>query len=621
MPADEAQAPTQAEVYDRLKWNGWGVEGVQMQIDSENPLWVRHVDGKPIKNLLEFLYQEVSGGVGPKEIPPLSPSIPLEQALARLNKPNINEAFMKDISAVLEKSQIRPDGKSRLCHIVGKNYRDLWRVRKGMVEHAPDCILLPNSHKDCAEIMGLAHKHNVVVIPFGGGTNVTGGVEADPFERARMIVSVDMRRMNRMISIDRESRLATFETGVLGPDLDEQLFRHGFMLGHDPDSYMYSTLGGWIGARGSGAMSNQYGDIEDMVVAVKVATPTGIIETPTTSRTCGVDLNGLFIGSEGAFGIITEATIKLETIPEKKLYEGYLFPTFEAGFSAFYTCTAKGIHPCTMRLYDEDDFRMSMAMSTTKHSFLQRLVSTGVKSFLERYRGWSLRRISLVIVGFEGTPDRVKFQRSETAAVFKQYGGVGIGRGAGDTWQDKKYDLPYIRDFALSLSHWADVFETSVLYSQAIPCWRAVKAAVRQVWKEHGHRGWIGCHTAHQYKYGCCLYFTFASAQKDDMDMKIFLAIKKRATEAMLAHTGNLTHHHGIGYEHVPWMSRYMGPNAIDLLFAVKKKVDPKNICNPGKLLPSPPRENESAAALKARQQRELMFDKMGVPGAVASHL
>ncbi|KAK7200612.1 alkyldihydroxyacetonephosphate synthase [Novymonas esmeraldas] len=621
MSTEEASTSARSEAYDTIKWNGWGREGVQMELDEENPFWVRHVDGKPIKNLLEFLYKEISGGVGPKEIPPLSPGVPLAKALAALNPPKINDAFMKDISAALESSQVRPDGKSRLCHIVGKNYRDLWRVRRGAVEHAPDCILLPNNHKDCVTIMELAHKHNVVVIPFGGGTNVTGGVEADPFERGRMIVSVDMRRMNRMISIDRESCLATFETGVLGPDLDEQLYRYGFMCGHDPDSYIYSTLGGWIGARGSGAMSNQYGDIEDMVVAVKVATPTGVVETPVTSRTCGVDLNGLFIGCEGAFGIITEATIKLERLPEEKLYEGYIFPTFEAGFSAFYSCGAKGIHPCTMRLYDEDDFRMSMAMGTATHSFIERLISKGVKSFLESYRGWNLRRMCLVIVGFEGTPERVRQQRSETAAVFKQHGGVGIGRGAGDSWQEKKYDLPYIRDFALSLSHWADVFETSVLYSQAIPCWRAVKAAVRQVWKEHGHHGWIGCHTAHQYKYGCCLYFTFASVQKDDMDMKVFLEIKKRATEAMLRHTGNLTHHHGIGYEHVPWMSRFMKPGAMRLLYAMKKSIDPRNICNPGKLLPSPPAEGEGAAALKARQEKEMMFDKMGVPGAVAAHL
>ncbi|KPA82973.1 alkyldihydroxyacetonephosphate synthase (ADS1) [Leptomonas pyrrhocoris] len=621
MSAADSQVSTPPEVYDNLKWNGWGEQGIQMQLDEEHEFWVRHVDGKPIKNLLDFLYNEVSGGQGPKELPPLSPSIPLEKAIAKLNKPNTNDAFMKDLSAALEKSQIRPDGKSRLLHIVGKNYRDLWRVRRGMVEYAPDCILLPNNHRDCVTIMQLAQKHNVVVIPFGGGTNVTGGIEADPFERARMIVSVDMRRMSRMLSIDRESHVATFEAGVLGPALDDQLFRYGFMLGHDPDSYKYSTLGGWIAARGSGAMSNQYGDIEDMVISMKVVTPTGVIETPMTSRVCGVDLNGLVIGSEGAFGIVTEATIKIEEIPEEKLYEGYLFPSFEAGFSAFYTCNTKGIRPCTMRLYDADDFHMSMAMSTSSHGFLEKLISKGVKAFLENYRGWNMRNMCLVIIGFEGTRQRVRFQRAEAAAVLKKFGGVGVGRSAGDSWQEKKYDLPYIRDFALSLSHWADVLETSVLYSQAVPCWRAVKEAVRQVWKEHGHHGWIGCHTAHQYKYGCCLYFTFACAQKDDQDMKIFLEIKKRATEAMLRHTGNLTHHHGIGYEHVPWMTRFMGAGAMDVLFNLKKSIDPKNICNPGKLLPSAPRAGESAEALKARQQKELMFDKMGVPGAVMSHL
>lgn len=615
-----SQAEASREVYDGIKWNGWGKEGVQMELEEEN-LLVRHVDGKPIKNLLEFLYKEISGGRGPKEIPPLTPSISLEEAVEKLNKPNINEAFMKDIAATLEPNQIRGDGKSRLSHIAGKNYRDLWRIRRGAVEYAPDCILLPNHHKDCVKIMELANTHNVVVIPFGGGTNVTGGVEADPFERARMIVSVDLRRMNHLISIDRESHVATFETGVLGPDLDEQLFRYGFLCGHDPDSYSYSTLGGWIAARGSGAMSNLYGDIEDMVVSLKVVTPTGVIQTPVTSRTCGVDLNGLFIGSEGAFGIVTEATIKIETIPEEKYYEGYLFPTFEAAYSAFYTCNVKGIRPCTMRLYDEDDFRMSMAMSTSQHGLLEKIVSKGVKTFLERCRGWNMRKLSLVIVGFEGTAERVKFQRGETGAVFRKFGGVGVGRSAGESWQEKKYDLPYIRDFALSVSHWADVFETSVLYSQAIPCWRAVKAAVRQVWKENNRSGWIGCHTAHQYKYGCCLYFTFASSQKDDEDMKIFLDIKKRATEAMLRFTGNLTHHHGIGYEHVPWMTRFMGPGCMNLLYGIKKKIDPLNICNPGKLLPSLPQENETEEVTKARQAREMMFDKMGLPGAVASHL
>eukprot|EP00796_Vickermania_ingenoplastis_P011585 gene11586-7981_t len=615
------QAPSQGrEIYETIKWNGWGELDRQMTLDEHDPTLVRHVNGEPIKKLLDFLYKEVQGGEGAKEVPPLSPSISLKEAIAKLNAPLLNEPFLAELRAALEDRQIRTDGHSRLCHIAGKNYRDLWRIRKGMVEKAPDCIVLPSSHKECVKLMELAHKHNVVLIPFGGGTNVTGGVEANPFETKRMIVSVDMRRMNRMLHIDVASRLATFETGILGPDLDEQLFRYGFMFGHDPDSYTYSTLGGWIGARGSGAMSNQYGDIEDMVICVKVVTPTGVIETPLTSRPCGVDLNGLFIGSEGAFGIITEATIKLEPLPEEKHYTGYLFPTFEKAFAAFEECTTKGIHPCTMRLYDEDDFAMSRAMSTAEHGLLEKLFGAGFQAYMEHFQKWNLRKLSLVIVGFEGTRQRVALQRKEVHDVFRKHYGINIGKSAGASWQEKKYDLPYIRDFALSVSHWADVFETSVLYSQAIPCWRAVKNAVRQVWKENGKKGWIGCHTAHQYKYGCCLYFTFASAQTDDMDMKIFLQIKTRAMEAMLRHTGNLTHHHGVGYEHVPWMTRFMGPGAMDLLFAIKKKIDPKNICNPGKLLPEPISKKATPEEV-AQQKRKIMFDKVGLPGVVKSML
>ncbi|EPY35754.1 alkyldihydroxyacetonephosphate synthase [Angomonas deanei] len=611
----------QQEVYETIKWNGWGDYGVEMKLHEKNQFWARHVDGKPIKNLMNFIYNEIKGGKGPIEMPPPTPSITLEAAISMLSKPNLNESFLKELGSALAADQIRTDGLSRITHICGKNYRDLWRVRRGLVERAPDAVVLPNNHSDCVKLVRLAQTHNVVLIPFGGGTNVTGGVECNPFEQKRMNVSVDMRRMNRMIKIDKKSNLATFETGVSGPELDGQLFRYGFMLGHDPDSYTYSTLGGWIGARGSGAMSNQYGDIEQMVVSMKVVTPTGVVETPLTSRVCGVDLNGLFIGSEGAFGIVTEATVKLEPIPEERIYEGYLFPSFEVAFAAFQECNAKGIKPCTLRLYDEDDFRMSTAMSTSSHGFLEKLIGKGFKAFLKNQRGWNLHKVSLVIVGFEGTKKRAAFQRAETAEVFKRHGGLGVGRKAGESWQEKKYDLPYIRDFALGNSFWADVFETSVLYADAIPCWLAVKAAVRKVWEEHGQHGWIGCHTAHQYKFGCCLYFTFASSQGDENDLKVFLEIKTKAMEAMLKYRGNLSHHHGIGYEHVPWMTRYMGPGAMNILFDLKKKVDPKNICNPGKLLPSLPKEGEGEDALAQRQAKELMFDKMGIPGAVKAHL
>lgn len=572
-----------------------------------------------MKNMLDFLQHEVVKTKEPIKIV-RTPGCTEDEVIKRLPQSFVNQAFSKELCQLLAKDQVRFDGRSRLRHVFGKNYRDLWRIRNGILDRVPDAVCLPNNHEDCVKIMQLAHQHNVVLIPFGGGTNVTGGVEPNPFETKRMVVSVDMRRMKRMLSIDKESGTAVFQAGVLGPAMDEQLQPHGFMVGHDPDSYVHSTLGGWIGARGSGAMSNKYGDIENIVLAMKVATPVGVVETPFTSRPCGVDLNAMFIGSEGAFGIITEATVKIEPIPDVRHYEGWLFPSFESAFSAFHTCTRKWIHPCTMRLYDEDETRLSFA-SSTETSTLALLLNKCYKKYIEKVKKWDMSKLSLVIVGFEGSKSQTKFQRGELSGVFKAFGAICVGIKAGASWQEKKYDLPYLRDVALSVSFWADVFETSVLYSNAISCWRAVKESFHAVLKENGRNGWIGCHTAHQYRFGCCLYFTFIGEQRDENDIKLFLQIKQRAMEAMLNYGGNLTHHHGIGYEHVPWMRNYNGKVGLEVIMRFKKAVDPKNICNTGKLLPSPPLENETPEAAETRQRREMMFDKMGVPGSVQAHL
>ncbi|KAG8347455.1 alkyl-dihydroxyacetone phosphate synthase [Trypanosoma vivax] len=611
-----------SDAYERIKWNGWGNAGKELTYDKGREVVV-HTSGKPMWRILEFMRKDVQKLPGALTIRE-TPGLTMEQAIKLLPKPIVNLAFLNDLHRVLSDEQIRVDGAARLTHVFGKNYRDLWRVRRGLIDRAPDALLLPNNHNDCRNIMELAHKHNVVIIPFGGGTNVTGGVEPNPFETRRMIISVDMRRMGRMLKIDTDSGFAVFEAGVLGPDIDEQLGRHGFMLGHDPDSYTHSTLGGWIAARGSGAMSNKYGDIENMVLALKVVTPVGVVETPLTSRPCGCDLNAMFTGSDGSFGIITEATVKIERIPETKRYEGWFFPQFEDAFAAFHACTCKGIHPCTMRLYDEDDTRLSFAASTD-HGWVSTTFSKCFKKYLERVKRWNMDKISLVIVGYEGSKAQTRCQRSELSRVFASFGGLHLGKKPGASWQEKKYDLPYLRDFALAHNYWADVFETSVLYSNAIRCWREVKQVFKEVMEKNQKVGWIGCHSAHQYRYGCCLYFTFIGVQTDENDLKVFIEIKKRAMEVMLKHHGNLTHHHGIGYEHVPWMEQYHGKVGLDVMMRFKRSIDPQNICNPGKLLPSPLGDGDSDGSgdktIKARQEREMMFDKMGIPGAVKAHL
>lgn len=609
-----AQEQKQQDHYGKIKWNGWGSKTRMMTVDPEDPYVIRHPTGKKIRGLIDFIHKEINGGTGTAKPLVPTPSVPLEEALSRLPQPVVNDAFIAAMQQVLPNG-LKTDAESRLTHIVGKNYRDLWRMRKGIIARAPDAIVLPESHDDVVALVAAANKHNVVLVPYGGGTNVTGCVEPSPFETRRMVASVDTRRMTKMLSIDTESGIATFQCGVLGPDLDEQLGRHGFMLGHDPDSYIHSTLGGWIAARGSGAYSNKYGDIEQMVLAIKAVTPKGVIETPVASRQCGVDMANLFIGSEGVFGVLTEATVKIERIPPVRHYEGWLFPSFEAGYGAFYNVTRKGISPCTMRLYDDDETRMSFALKTDVPA-IQNLVSKGIKQYLQYVKQFSMDTVCLCIVGFEGTAADVAFQRSQVKPLFEAANAFCVGTGAGANWQEKKYDLPYVRDFALSHGFWADVFETTVLYSNAIDLWRAVKKAVREVWNAEGKKGWIGCHTAHQYKTGCCLYFTYAGQQFDENDMTTFLKIKRAATEAMLKHKGNLSHHHGIGYEHVPWMVRHMGSLSIDLLHKIKADLDPNDICNPSKLVPVPRKPKEGDAAYNERAAKLQMFDKMGLPQA-----
>eukprot|EP00758_Cryptobia_borreli_P011209 Tbor_TRINITY_DN5634_c2_g5::TRINITY_DN5634_c2_g5_i1::g.9308::m.9308/K00803/AGPS, agpS; alkyldihydroxyacetonephosphate synthase len=610
------------DIYTRIKWNGWGNKNKEMILDPKNPNIVIHASGKQMPNLARFAHQEINGGIGPIRALDKTPSITIEEAILKLPVSIINDGFISQVVKRLSRGeeQIKADGESRIGHLFGKNYRDLWRVRTGFIQRAPDIIILPENHDDCVIIMKYASDFNVVIVPFGGGTNVTGGVEASLIEKRRMIVSVDMRRMNKMKSIDKVSRVAVFEAGVLGPDMDEALERHGFMFGHDPDSYIHSTLGGWIATRSSGALSNKYGDIENMTLSLKVVTPNGVIETPLTSRPCGPDLNALFIGSEGHFGIITEACVKIEPIPDVRRYEGWLFPSFISGYEAFYKCTRKGIHPTCMRLYDEDDTRMSFALKT-EEPLLSTIIGKGVKQYLEKVKGWNLNNICLCIIGHEGSKQQVAFDRKTTAEVLVEFGGFPLGKGAGAGWQEKKYDLPFIRDFALSHKMYADVFETSVLYSEAIPCWRSVKKAVRDVWKEEGDlKGWIGCHCAHQYRFGCCLYFTFAGQQFDQDDMKIFLKIKNRVTDEILKFRGSVSHHHGVGYEHVPWIERYMGTPTMELLLSMKKTIDPQDICNPHKLLPVQRNNNnnnkEDYKELERRRRDNMIYYKAGIPPA-----
>eukprot|EP01064_Diplonema_japonicum_P031601 TRINITY_DN570_c0_g1_i6.p1 TRINITY_DN570_c0_g1~~TRINITY_DN570_c0_g1_i6.p1 ORF type:complete len:624 (+),score=137.73 TRINITY_DN570_c0_g1_i6:50-1921(+) len=602
---------SEADVWRKIKWNGWGSKNVSMKLSETDPNACIHPSGNLIPGLLPFMRQELYGS---SEVKPLNktPSLSLQEVLKRMPAPVVNKAFLHELK--LQSSQVQVDGEARLTHAVGKNYRDLWRVRNGFLQRPPDAVILPHSHEDVVKLVDTAYKHDVCLIPFGGGTNVVGAIEPDPAETTRMTVSVDLRRMNKMMWVEKDSQHACFESGVLGPDLEEQLSRYGFTFGHDPDSHIHSTLGGWAATRSSGAQSNKYGEMEDMIVSMTIVTPRGVVTTPTAPRAVGVSLKEVFLGSEGVFGIITNLVIKVQNIPEQRICEGWLVASFEEGAEAFRQATINDIHPATLRLYDDDETRLSFSMKY-KPTLVQSFLSKGIKAYAEKWKGMNMDKVCLAIVGYEGTKTAVSQQRQAFHRhLTKATKSLCLGTGPGKNWLEKKYDLPYIRDFSLDNGLWSDVLETTTDYARMIPLWRDVKQAVRDTWASLGVKGWIGCHLGHQYKTGTCLYFTFAGEQFDEKDIEErFLPLKVAATEAIIKHRGALAHHHGVGYEHVPWMEKYHGKVGLYIMQVIKEALDPKGICNPGKLLPLRDDPNKSEEENEAAKKAAMMFFKMGV--------
>ena len=299
-----------------MKWWGWGDPQKTFPMDDKPNLW------SWVSNILSINENDKI-------------SKPVLRSQVNIPSANINEEFLMEIANCLEKNQISISDDDRLLHSYGKSYADLFYVRKGVVKRAPDIILYPKFHEEVETIMTLAHLHNVCVIPFGGGTNIVGGV--DPRDQtltskgSRTIVSLDMKLMNRVISIDSQSHTAVIQAGALGPDLEKQLEEKGWALGHFPDSFEYSSLGGWLATRSAGMQSDGYGKIEDMLVSLKMVTPTGTVITRTTpTSSAGPDLNRFIVGSEGILGVITEATMRIHKMPEVKDYRGFLFPSFDS---------------------------------------------------------------------------------------------------------------------------------------------------------------------------------------------------------------------------------------------------------------------------------------------------
>jgi alkyldihydroxyacetonephosphate synthase len=549
-----------------MKWWGWGRPEVSFS----------HND-KP--KLRGFIKKNLDLDIALPGVPPLS--------IDDLNvAPSVvPDLLRKQLEAAVGDENVRDDTLERVTHGYGKSLRDIVRLRRGDVGRAPDVVVYPASETEVQAVLDAALEANAVLIPFGGGSNIAGSLEPQRTEE-RPVISLDMGRMNRLLDIDAPSNLARIEAGALGPDLERQLNNRGWTIGHFPDSFNHSTLGGWIATRSSGMQSDKYGDIADLTRGLRAVTPKGLVVLrPVPSTSTGPSVREMILGSEGRLGIITEATVHVHRIPEKREIQAYLFPSFSQGVRALNAVAASDAAPSITRISDSNETAFSFATKKASGR-VDQLKSDAMKIFLEKRKNFDTSKMCLSFIGYEGAPENVKRQKKLVGEIVSTFGGVNVGSGPGQLYDQKKFDTPYIRDFLLDRGAFADVSETATSWSQLLPLYEGVIKRANAAFDELGTRGWIMCHLSHSYHSGACLYFTFAFKPVENRDeLEQYDLVKSSIQQGFIDLAGTLSHHHAVGVEHKPWIEQDISPAGAAIVKTLFDGVDSKRNLNPGKIV------------------------------------
>ncbi|MCD0448564.1 FAD-binding oxidoreductase [Actinocorallia sp. API 0066] len=509
-----------------ISWSGWG-----------DP-----AKAAPLPEKITALLRDLLG-VKPRETPPVALADIVPPA------PRLTPAAL---AALADVAEVRTDAESRVRHTGGKSTPDLLAIRRGDTTHTPDAVVLPADHNAVVRVLELATAHRFAVVPFGGGTSVVGGLapDASGFDG---FVALDLRRLNRLLAVDPVSRTATFEPGVRGPRAEELLAGHGFTLGHFPQSFEWATIGGFAAARSSGQSSAGYGRFDELVVALTVATPTGTLTLGRAQKSAaGPDLRQLVLGSEGAFGVITSVTVRVRPVPEAKTYEGWTFPDFATGSAALRRIIQDGPVPTVLRLSDETETLVNLAQSGA--------IGDGGASGC------------LAIVGFEGEEREAAERRVRVREILAESGGTSVGTAPGEGWAHGRFAAPYLRDSLLDVGAFVETLETTTFWS-AIP---ALYEAVRDALPGHV----VMCHISHVYASSASLYFTIVTPAID------WDTAKPAVNAAIIGAGGSISHHHGVGTDHRAAFAEEIGPLGVEILRAVKERLDPAGILNPGVLVP-----------------------------------
>ncbi|MDL1941122.1 FAD-binding oxidoreductase [Chloroflexi bacterium CFX2] len=526
------------------RWNGWGNVNTDYPVPS---------------SALDYLTKRL-GSLDP------IPDATKESVLSAVSESRLPAHPLVDASA-----------EERLMHARGQSMRDWVDLRYGRVDSFPDGVAFPETDEDVCDLLKYAKETGARVIPYGGGTSVVGHITPCPNDKP--VLSLSLERMTKLLDLDETSRLATFQAGVAGPHLEEQLKTRGYTLGHFPQSFEYSTLGGWIVTRSSGQQSYRYGKIENLFAGGLLETPRGQLEIkPVPASAAGMDIREMVLGSEGRLGVVTQAKVRVRRVPEAESFFGVFFPSWEQGSDAVREIVQSEL-PVSM-------LRLSNPLETETTLILSGKSWVGIADRGLRMIGYGDTRC-LLIFGVTGSRKMFGRTRRDVAAVCRKHGGLVIGTIVGHTWEKSRFLSPYLRNTLWEKGVAIDTLETALPWSQVQEASRTIPQSIIDAMLKHNENVMAFSHLSHVYRDGASIYTTYLfrrTADPDELLMR-WHDMKHAASLVIQNHGGTISHQHGVGVDHAPYLPAEKGALGMDAIRAVIKSFDPDGMMNPGKLV------------------------------------
>lgn len=481
---------------------------------------------------------------------------------------------------------VTPDVEVRLRHACGQSLPDWVAIRSGHIPAFPDGVALPSSEEEVAQLITFAARVGAYLIPYGGGTSVVGHVNPSPGDAP--VLSVDMGCINRLLILDEMSRLATFGAGVDGPRLEASLRARGYTLGHFPQSFEFSTLGGWIATRSSGQQSLYYGRIEELFAGGRLVSPAGWLDMPPfPASAAGPDLRQLVLGSEGRLGIVTQATLRVSPLPEREDFHAIFFPDWAQGVAAVREMAQARLPLSMLRLSDAVETTTTLALAG--HEWLVNLLEQ-----LLRLRGLGPDKCML-LEGITGRDEAVKATRKQVLEAARSFGGLYVERKMGEEWRKSRFRTPYLRNTLWEQGYAVDTLETAIRWLDIASTANAIRRALRDGLKEVGERVHVFSHLSHIYADGASIYVTYlfrlpqADSGQPGIDsgeaLRRWRLLKAAASDVIVAAGGTISHQHGVGVDHASYLPAEKGKLGMAALRSLCRTFDPEGVMNPGKLV------------------------------------